>query len=120
MDVESVDHVYVETRDYEKARAFWTALGFAVESEWGDGGHRAGMFVSGEARMVVATADTGGSPSPPTVHFRVPNTAAAQARAAASPAVRVVVADEATHWGTRWVRLADPDGNVWVLEQTRP
>ena len=117
MDIEAIDHVYVETADYDAARAFWEELGFSAESEWGEGGHRAGKFVRGSAAVVLATAHGGGKPCGPTVHLRVASTSQAQAALDASGGVNVVVRDEPTHWGTRWMRVADPDGNVWVLEQ---
>lgn len=117
MDIDAIDHVYVETADYDAGRAFWTALGFAAESEWGDVGHRAGKFTSGAASVVLATAPDGTDPARPTVHLRVPDTAAAQERIDADGDLRVLVRDEPTHWGTRWIRVADADGNTWVLEQ---
>lgn len=33
------------------------------------------------------------------------------------PAVDVVVRPEATHWGTRWFVVKDPDGNLIAYEQ---
>ena len=29
----------------------------------------------------------------------------------------VVLPLEATHWGTRWMKVQDPDGRVFVLEE---
>ena len=33
--------------------------------------------------------------------------------------VEVVVRPEATHWGTRWFVVADPDGNLIAYNQRR-
>jgi catechol 2,3-dioxygenase-like lactoylglutathione lyase family enzyme len=118
MTVRSLDHVYVESPSYDAARAFWGALGFAAESEWGEGGHRACCLVSGTARVVLAESSPGAAPVRPTVHLRVADADAAAKSIAAARAVRVLTPLEPTHWGTRWIRLADPDGNVWVLEET--
>ena len=119
MDIDAIDHVYVETTDYDAARAFWLALGFEPRSEWGEGGHRAGQFVNGTAAVVLATAHSE-QPARPTVHLRVADAGAAQEvlDGPAAAHVRTVLRDEPTHWGTRWIRVADPDGNTWVLEQT--
>ena len=120
MHIDAIDHIYVETADYDAARAFWTQLGFSAESEWGDGDHRAGKFVCGTAAVVLATAHGTAKPCGPTVHLHVEQTAQAQKALDAADGIRVLVRDEPTHWGTRWIRVADPDGNEWVLEQTSP
>lgn len=117
MDVQSIDHVYVETHDFERTLAFWQGLGFRLAESWGGDGHRAGRLVAGDAVVVLATAH-GGEAAGPTVHLRVPDTRAAQSGLDGSADVSVTLREQATHWGTRWIRVRDPDGNDWVLEQT--
>lgn len=77
MTVRSLDHVYAESRKWDEARAFWAALGFAAESEWGEDGHRACSLVSGTARVVLAETAPGPEPARPTVHLRVADADAA-------------------------------------------
>ncbi len=115
--VDALDHAYVESTRYDDARRFWAGLGFTVEAEWGEDGHRAASLRSGGARIVLAEAAAGATPAGPTVHLHVPDADAA-ARAVGAAAPTVLTPLEPTHWGTRWIRLADPDGNVWVLEET--
>lgn len=116
MSIHGLDHVYVETRAFDRAVAFWKALGFDVESQWGEPGHRACQLVSGAARVVLAEPAAGAAPEGPTVHFALGAAEAMQARLAESDDVKVLTPLAATHWGTRWIRVADPDGHVWVLE----
>ena len=110
-----IDHGYVETRHWDRAVAFWTALGFEFRERWGDEGHRAGLLARGDARIVLAECGAGG-PQRATVHFHVPDLEAVTARAVAAGAVDVETPLGPTHWGTRWMRVRDPDGNLWALE----
>ena len=114
--VRALDHLYLETRSFDTAVAFWEALGFKLSEEWGDEGHRAGRLVSGSAFVVLAE---GRSPAQ-VVHFRVP-TGSLDALAAAlegSKEVKVVTPVEPTHWGTRWMRVQDSDRRIYALEET--
>lgn len=111
-----LDHFYLETRHYDRAREFWADLGFSSESEWGEDGHRACQLRSGEAMLVLAEAESQDSCEGPTVVFSVDDPEAVNTRLADSPAVDVTTPLEDTHWGTRWIRVRDPDGNVFNLE----
>jgi len=113
MTVQGVDHLYVETRDLDRARAFWSALGLRVAAAWGEDGHRACRLEAGDTYVVLAEAER---PVVPTAHFRVADAEALEARLAADPAVEVTVPLEATHWGSRWIRVRDPDGHEYALE----
>jgi catechol 2,3-dioxygenase-like lactoylglutathione lyase family enzyme len=116
MSIEKLDHIYAETRRFEKTVAFWQDLGFTVASEWGDEGHRACRLVCGDAAVVLAEADPLGSPQSPTVHFAMKDPEALAETLAAAENVEVVTPLEDTHWGTRWIRVQDPDGNLYCLE----
>ena len=120
MTIEAIDHLYMETRSFEQAVAFWEALGFRLIQRWGTGGHVAGMLRSGAATIVLAEAPEA-TKTPVTVHFGVSDAAAlAERLQAAGDAVAVETPLEATHWGTRWLRVRDPDGRVFALEEARP
>lgn len=118
MGIDAIDHLYLETRRFEEALGFWQALGFAVESSWGGAGHRACLLRAGRAAVVLAEADPGRAPRRPTAHFAVAGPQALAERLATSPQVRVVTPLEPTHWGTRWIRVEDPEGNLFCLEET--
>lgn len=118
--IRGIDHLYVETCSFERACAFWTALGFAVAAAWGGAGHRACRLARGTAAIVLAEAAPGAAAQGPTVHFALRGAEAVQARLDASADVDVRTPLGPTHWGTRWIRVADPDGNVWVLETGVP
>jgi catechol 2,3-dioxygenase-like lactoylglutathione lyase family enzyme len=113
LGVESLDHIYVECRDFEKTLGFWKALGFKVAATWGEDGHKAGKLTSGTASVVLAEAK---KPEGPTIHFGIGGAKALGAKLAKSKAVKVVTPLEPTHWGTQWIRVQDPDGNVFSLE----
>jgi uncharacterized glyoxalase superfamily protein PhnB len=51
----------------------------------------------------------------PTLHLHVQNLETRFAEVAAK--VQIVVRPEATHWGTHWFVIADPEGNLIAFEQ---
>ena len=51
-----------------------------------------------------------------TVHFAMQDAEQLDAHLQATDAVDVISPLEDTHWGTRWIRVRDPDGNLYVLE----
>ena len=114
--VRALDHLYLETRSFDAAVAFWEGLGFKVAERWGDEGHRAGRLVSGAASVVLAE---GRAPAQ-VVHFRVPagSLDALAATLDGNDQVKVVTPVEATHWGTRWLRVQDNDRRIYALEET--
>jgi hypothetical protein len=109
MEITGIDHLYVETAHWEHSERFWTNLGFTWEDRWGSDGHRAGRLTSGDATIVLAES---GDPAPLTPFFAI--TGADDA----TDLPGLVSPLEPTHWGTRWIRIADPDGRVHALEET--
>jgi uncharacterized glyoxalase superfamily protein PhnB len=119
MSVTAIDHLYVETRGFEKAVSFWEALGFEVEERWGEGDHRAGLLRAESAVVVLAEVGPDHDPQRPTAHLAIRDAEAFDQRLGESEAVEVVTPLEDTHWGTRWIRVRDPDGNLLSLEVPR-
>jgi len=105
-----IDHLYSETNHWEASVAFWEGLGFAFEEQWGSEGHRAGRLRSNEALVVLAEVD--GAPAA-NVFFAVDSVDDFLPRTG----VDVVTPPEDTHWGTRWLRVRDPDGRIYALEE---
>ena len=114
--ISALDHLYLETRSFENAVSFWEALGFRLAEQWGDAGHRAGRLVSGAASVVLAE---GRAPAE-VVHFRVPKGSLDALAAAFENAkhVKILTPLGPTHWGTRWIRVQDPDRRIFALEET--
>ena len=113
MGIEGIDHLYAETLSWERSVEFWEGLGFELAEQWGTEGHRAGRLVCGEAGVVLAEIGPGSEPPAFNVFFRVDGFDDGDP----SPEVEVINPVEATHWGTRWMRVRDPDGRVYSLEE---
>ena len=111
MGITKLDHVYVETRDWDAATAFWGGLGFSFVEQWGSDGHRAGRLEAGSAAVVLAEVDEDAAPAF-NVFFQLDDAE----RFAPGDRVDVIHSLEPTHWGTRWVRVRDPEGRVHCLE----
>lgn len=107
MAVRRIDHLYAETREWGAGVAFWEGLGFSFTDRWGSEGHRAGRLECGQAGVVLAEIGEG------TPEFNVFFDADA---IDAVDVPTVVTPPSPTHWGTRWLRLRDPDGRIHVLE----
>jgi catechol 2,3-dioxygenase-like lactoylglutathione lyase family enzyme len=113
MGITGFNHLYVETRSFEKASAFWEGLGFRFVMKWGEDGHKAGKLQCGDASIVLAES---GEPCPVTPHFSLSGADAFAAGLEGKSGVRVTTPLEDTHWGSRWIRVSDADGNEFALE----
>jgi hypothetical protein len=114
MGITGIDHLYAETVDWDSTTAFWHGLGFEFASRWGDEGHRAGRLECGAAAVVIAEIPVGRNPEF-TVFFHLDDVDSFDVDAT----VEVVQPLEDTHWGTRWIRVADPEGRVHALESPK-
>jgi len=111
VSIRAIDHLYAETRAWDASVAFWKGLGFDLAEQWGSEGHRAGRLVLGEVRVVLAEIGPGDQPPAFSVFFGVPDLDSLEP----GPAVDVITNTEPTHWGSRWMRVRDPDGRVYSL-----
>ena len=109
-----IDQLYAETRHWDDSVAFWEGLGFAFEERWGSEGHRAGRLRCNDARVVLAEVAEGTPAS--NVFFSVDSADGFEP----GPGVEVTTPPQATHWGTRWLRVRDPDGRIYALEEPQP
>jgi uncharacterized glyoxalase superfamily protein PhnB len=118
MAVQGIDHLFIETRDFDASVRLWQALGFTLAEQWGEGSYRAGLLRSESAVIVLAPPRQGSSRAAITVHFRIADVdSLAQRLAHAGASGAIETQPEDTHWGTRWLRVRDPDGHVFALEQ---
>jgi catechol 2,3-dioxygenase-like lactoylglutathione lyase family enzyme len=108
MGITRIDHLYAETTDWDATVSFWEHLGFAAIERWGSDGHRAGSFTCGEARIVIAEITDG------TPEFNVFFQIEEAEMMTELPGETTPLSD--THWGTRWIRVTDPDGRLHALE----
>lgn len=120
------DHLFIAPASFDAALAFYRdALGWSIDFSWGGNGEPRGCQLNGGGvRLVIAepheAADaswsSGVNGRRPTLHLHVDDLDARFAALGADRS-RVVVAPEATHWGTRWFVLRDPDDNLIAFEQ---
>jgi len=119
------DHFFIAPSDFDRAVAFYRdALGWSSVAAWGEEGKPRGVVLNGGAVEIVLAErhDTddhswshGTHGHRPTVHLTVENLD--ERVRELSSVVEVVVDLEATHWGTRWFVVKDPDGNLIAYEQ---
>lgn len=112
MGITHLDHLYAETRDWEASVRHWEGLGFTFVERWGSEGHRAGRLTAGTATVVLAEVPPEARPDflvffglEDADHFVIGSD------------VEVVAPLEETHWGTRWIRVRDPEGRGAALEE---
>jgi uncharacterized glyoxalase superfamily protein PhnB len=105
-------HLYLETRSFREALAFWSTLGFELVREWTHDGKGAGRLESGAAVVVIAESDD----PQLAVHLHTSDIDALERKLVARGRGSIVEPPEETHWGTRWMWVRDPDGRVFALE----
>lgn len=119
------DHLFIAPTDFDRAVAFYRdALGWQTVASWGGDGAPRGIILNGGAVEAVlaeqhSTDDHswshGFNGQRPTVHLRVDDLDSRYSELASR--AEVVVKPEATHWGTRWFVVKDPDGNLLAYEE---
>ena len=125
MPADRFDHLFIAPRSFDAALAFYRdGLGWVVAQQWASADGRGALLDGGGVKVMLAEGHAPGDGLPsgadratgPTLHLRVDDLDARFA--AIGGAVRVNVPPGATHWGTRWFVVADPDGNRIAFEQT--
>src|SRR5687768_17329980 len=108
MALDGIHSYFIETRDFAKAAAFWTALGYEPLFELGSksGGFRP-KDVGGAYIFLEETVE-----DRPLVHEPYFNAVDEHI----PDGVEVVEAWADTHWGSRLARVRDPDGRTWVIQ----
>lgn len=123
--VDRFDHLFIAPADFEKSVAFYRdVLGWAIVTRWGDEKEGRGAVLSGGGIKVVLaeqhrTGDKswshGVNGSRPNLHLDIHSV---DLRFKVLPkGEHVVIPPEATHWGTRWFVVRDPDGNLIAFEE---
>ena len=112
MPITSLDHIYTEVHDWEAGVAFWEGLGFAFSDRWGGEGHRAGRLEAASAIVVLAEVDESKE-----LEFDVFFSLEDADGFRLGDKVEVDRSLSDTHWGTRWIRVKDPEGRIFCLEE---
>ncbi len=119
MNNDRFHHLFIRPADFDASLKFYRdVLGWAVTEEWGDAKEGRGAILSGGGVKVVIAErheGDGGDGPRPNLHLDIHDI---DKRFKALPKGSHVVAEpEATHWGTRWFVVRDPDGNVIAFEE---
>lgn len=121
--IDRFHHLFIRPADFDASMAFYRdILGWTVTQNWGGNGSGRGAMLSGGGIKVVlaersepAGAKDAADSTRPTVHLDIHDI---DARFRALPkGAHVVSEPEATHWGTRWFVVRDPDGNLIAFEE---
>jgi catechol 2,3-dioxygenase-like lactoylglutathione lyase family enzyme len=112
-------HLFFRTADFDKSLAFYRdTLGWDVTETWGGDGEARGAILSGGGVKVVIAEqhkDRKEEMPAPEVHLDIHDI---DKRFSAMPkGDHVVTPPSATHWGTRWFVVRDPDGNMIAFEE---
>ena len=121
-------HLFIAPSDFDRAVAFYRdSLGWRPVATWGAENEPRGTVLNGGGVEIVlaerhATDDHswshGFNGQRPTIHLVVENLD--ERFRELSSVAEVVVKPEATHWGTRWFVVKDPDANLIAYEQANP
>ncbi len=125
MTSERFDHLFVQPAAFDASLAFYRdVLGWPVQTAWGGDGEPRGAWLGTEGMRIVIAEDhpardhsksQGINGTRPTLHLAVDDLDARYAQIA--PSGTALFAPEATHWGTRWFVVRDPDGNLIAYEE---
>jgi catechol 2,3-dioxygenase-like lactoylglutathione lyase family enzyme len=128
MPKDRFDHLFIAPADFDRGVAFYRdSLGWNPVATWGGDGEPRGVILNGGTIEIILAErhDTddhswshGMNGHRPTVHLTVENLD--ERFRELSSVVEVVVNPEATHWGTRWFVIKDPDDNLIAYEQPDP
>jgi uncharacterized glyoxalase superfamily protein PhnB len=111
MATEGIEAVFLETHNWGKAAKFFQALGFELEFSTD---HNSGQLRNGGGPSVfIAEVPADREPG-----MRVVLKVADADGFRADPAVEVVTPFTGTHYGTREMTVRDPDGRLWVLQES--
>ena len=118
--IDRFHHLFIRPADFDASLAFYRdTLGWSVTKEWGDKKKGRGVILSGGGVEVVLAerheSGTTDGAARPSVHLDIHDI---DKRFKALPKGAHVVAEpQATHWGTRWFVVRDPDGNLIAFEE---
>ncbi|MEQ1877481.1 MAG: VOC family protein [Bdellovibrionia bacterium] len=125
--MDKFDHLFIAPKDFDKSLAFYRDnLGWKVLADWGDGKEPKGAVLKSSGGLSLTLAEEheskgdqswshGINGERPTVHLNVDDIELRYAEIKDKKSV--VVKPEDTHWGTRWMVVRDPDGNLIAFNE---
>lgn len=127
MPADRFDHLFIEPSSFDATVRFYRdQLGWSEVFSWGgEGAPRGAGLSGGGVSLVLAerhpaedhSKSHGINGARPTVHLTVEDLDARYRELAAQGLP--LFPPEATHWGTLWFVVQDPDGNLVAYEQAR-
>jgi catechol 2,3-dioxygenase-like lactoylglutathione lyase family enzyme len=126
--IDRFDHVFIAPENFDASLAFYRdILNWNVVTSWGgEGESRGAVFSGGGIKVILAERHAskdrawthGVNGTRPNIHLDIHDVN--RRFASVPPGDHVVIAPEATHWGSHWFVLRDPDGNLIAFEEVRP
>ena len=105
--IDGIHHVHVETHNWGKSVAFWKALGYELEEDFGG----SGILRPSAAGQPYVYLDEISPNEAPGIHLYLNAT---EEFVPAPPVESDGWHD--SHWGTRLLNVSDPDGRSFVLQ----
>ena len=115
--IDRFHHLFITPENFEASLAFYRdVLGWSVTDTWGGNGASRGAVLSGGGmKVVIAERSSPTDTGRPNVHLDIHDV---DKRFEKLPkGAHVVQEPQATHWGTRWFVVKDPDGNLIAFEE---
>lgn len=106
-------HLQLETRNFNRALGFWQALGFQLQETRGPDGRRISQLHSDDVEVISTLEEEGG------VRYHLRVKAADKVLKTLTQRrrdVKVTRHLSEPGWKKGWVRVEDPDGNVYAVE----
>jgi uncharacterized glyoxalase superfamily protein PhnB len=123
--IPALDHLYIPTRDFEKAWKFWSEVsGGDVTATWGESGHQAGQVTLGGLNIVIAQEDEALEDPElgyrvqygrPILHFATPNVDKLY-RDLANRGASILRGPKTTHWGKKVLTVRAGEAVVAFVE----
>ena len=123
--IPALDHLYIPTRDFEKAWKFWSEVsGGDVTATWGESGHQAGQVTLGGLNIVIAQEDEALEDPElgyrvqygrPIIHFATPNVDKLS-RDLVRRGASILRGPKTTHWGKKALTVRAGESVIAFVE----
>ena len=108
------NHLKLDTQNFNRALTFWQALGFEIQKTRGPDGKRVGSLYSDNVEVVSVTSGDHGETL---YHLKMKSAdKVLKELGERRRDVKLTRHVAGPGWKQGWVRLEDPDGNVYAIE----
>lgn len=109
------EHLTLQTKNFNRALGFWQALGFELQQTRGEDGKRVCQLFSADIDVAVEKDDAEGGVR---YHLKAKDVDSVVRQLQEKRRdVRISQHLSEPGWSKSWMRVTDPDGNIYVLEQ---